>query len=43
MLYVSHRMDEIFQLADRVTILRGGRLVVDASRSTRSTRAGWRA
>jgi ABC-type sugar transport system ATPase subunit len=26
-LYVSHRMDEIFQLADRVTILRGGRLV----------------
>ena len=26
-LYVSHRMDEIFQLADRVTILRGGKLV----------------
>ena len=26
-LYVSHRMDEIFELADRVTILRGGRLV----------------
>lgn len=26
-LYVSHRMDEIFRLADRVTILRGGRLV----------------
>jgi len=26
-LYVSHRMDEIFQIADRVTILRGGRLV----------------
>src|SRR5919109_1923552 len=26
-LYVSHRIDEIFQLADRVTILRGGRLV----------------
>jgi len=26
-LYVSHRMDEIFEIADRVTILRGGRLV----------------
>jgi ABC-type sugar transport system ATPase subunit len=26
-LYVSHRMDEIFEIADRVTILRGGQLV----------------
>ncbi|HEY2936296.1 MAG TPA: sugar ABC transporter ATP-binding protein [Gaiellaceae bacterium] len=26
-IYVSHRLDEIFELADRVTILRGGRLV----------------
>lgn len=26
-LYVSHRMDEIFQIADRVTILRGGHLI----------------
>ena len=25
--YVSHRMDEIFELADRVTVLRGGRVV----------------
>jgi ribose transport system ATP-binding protein len=26
-LYVSHRMDEIFEIADRVTILRAGRVV----------------
>ena len=26
-LYISHRLDEIFELADRVTVIRGGRVV----------------
>jgi L-arabinose transport system ATP-binding protein len=33
-LYVSHRMDEIFELCDRITILRDGKLVETATLSS---------
>jgi len=31
--YISHRMEEIFRLADRITVLRDGRRVITANRS----------
>ncbi len=31
MIYVSHRLDEVFALADRVVVMRNGRLVLDAA------------
>jgi ABC-type sugar transport system ATPase subunit len=31
-LYISHKMDEVFQLADRITVLRDGRLVETVER-----------
>ena len=36
-LYISHKMNEIFELADRVTVLRDGRLVTTAVRGAFTT------
>ena len=33
MIYISHRLDELFQIADRVTVLRDGRAVATRARS----------
>lgn len=42
-IYISHKMNEIFRLADQVTILRDGRLVnsVPASEASPSKIVGW--
>ena len=42
-LYISHKMDEVFRLAHRITVLRDGRVVttVDRSRTTPREITGW--
>lgn len=37
-LYISHKMDEIFRISDRITVLRDGRLVTTVDRSDTNAR-----
>lgn len=42
-LYISHKMDEVFRLADRISVLRDGRLVqtTDRNQTTPAEVTGW--
>ena len=41
--YISHKMDEVFRLADRISVLRDGRLVTTVARAATTPReiTGW--
>ena len=41
-LYISHKMDEVFHLADRITVLRDGRLVKTLDRAATDAARGRR-
>ncbi|MGT2492400.1 hypothetical protein ACU4GD_22470 [Cupriavidus basilensis] len=41
MIYISHRMAEVFALGDRITILRDGRKVGAYARSATPRRTNW--
>ncbi len=37
-IYVSHRLEEVFELADRITVMRNGRIVITSDRAGTSMR-----